>query len=438
MSLWRVIPTVGAPVSGRSAAASSAVVLPVALAATHAGVDAVSGSVAALVPAIGERFSLSGSGIAVLLAALSASSLLAQPLVGRLADSFGARRVAVAGGLLAATLLSLLGVVGELWLLYAATVAGGLGSAAFHPAAAALARQSTAARPSMGVGLFSAGGLLGLAIGPVALVTLVSFGGLGVTPLLMIPGVALSLLLWRLLPSVPAPSAPPRVSGGSLALVRGPVGRIALAAMLVGVSVTTFHVGVPLWMTQHGGVRTDSASIGWALGAFDLAAAAGGLAAALVSTRIAPARVATAGLLVAPGAFAATLLTEAGSAGFFAACLVAGAALNTAWPLLFVAAQDRSDGAVAAASGVMGFAAGIGGVAFIGIGALSDAAGLAVGLAVGFAAVVPAAGMTSRWLDRYPTRAAVLDVIAAVACPCHACSCPPSRSRYDDCAVVTA
>ena len=418
-------------------ATTTAAVAAVGLAAAHAGVDAVSGSIAVLVPTIEQRFSLSGGGIAALLAVLSASSMLAQPLVGRVADRVGVKRVAVGGALLAAPLLSLLGVVGQVWMLYAAVLLGGLGSAAFHPAAAALARQAVPSKPSLGVSLFSAGGMLGLALGPVLLVAVIAAGGVRLTPLVMVPGVVLSVVLWRVLPDARVSAEKRRRSVGALHLARGPVGRVALAGTLLAVGVTTFHVGLPLWITQEHRLATDSPVIGWALGAFDLAAAVGGLAAAALSTRVAPARVAVVALGVAPVAFAGALLTRPGSALFFLACVVAGAAANAAAPLLFVAAQDRSNGAVAAASGLMGFATGVAGVAFIGVGALSDVAGLAVGLSVGFAAVVPAAAIAIRCLDRRPVSSTINEALAAAACACHVCACPAAGDGQGACLMST-
>ena len=392
------------------------------IAAAHAGVDAVSGSVAALVPTLEGRFRLTGSQVGLMLATLSTSSMLAQPLVGRIADWVGAKKIAVAGAVTAAALLSLLGVVGHIALVYALMVAGGLGSAGFHPAAATVARRVLPDRASLAVSLFSAGGMIGMALGPIVVLLLIAHAGVGLTPLLMIPGVALGAALWRVLPD-DLPRMEHASRAGAVHLMRGPVGAIAGAGMLVGLAATTFHAGLPLWLTQRNGYDADAALIGWTLAAFDIAAAAGGLASAWAAARIAPARLATLTLAAAPAALATTLLSEPGTPLFFAACFAAGALMNAAAPLLIVAAQDRSGGAVAAASGLMGFASGAAGIAFIGIGVLADAAGLPVGLGVGFAALVPAAVIAGRTLDRRPSTADVLDVVAA-ACGCSTCSCP--------------
>lgn len=408
------------PVAAPAAAAATTAVAVVA--AAHAGVDAVSGSVAALVPTLEGRFELSGSQVGLLLATLSSASMLSQPVVGRVADRVGAKKVAAAGAITAAALLSLLGVVGHIAVVYGLLVAGGLGSAAFHPAAAVAARRALPERASLAISLFSAGGMVGLALGPVAVLLLTAHAGLGFTPLLMIPGVALGAALWRIIPDELPRSEPPTTDGAAR-LLRGPVGAVAAAGMLVGLASVTFHAGLPLWLTRHGGFDADAALIGWTLGAFDLAAALGGLASAWAASRIAPSRLAAPTLGAAPIALAATLLAEPGSAPFFVACVAAGALVNAGVPLLMVGAQDLSRGAVAAASGLMGFASGAAGIAFIGVGQLIDATSLTIGLSVGFAALLPAAAIAGRSLGRRPSSGDVLDLVAA-GCGCGACRCP--------------
>ena len=413
------------PATAVLAPAAAATTTAVAVvAASHAGVDAVTGSISALVPTLEGRFHLSGSQVGLMLATLSTSSMLAQPVVGRVADRLGAKKIAVAGALTAAALLSLLGVVGHLALVYVLMIVGGLGSAGFHPAAAAVARRVMPDRGSLAVSLFSAGGMIGMALGPIAVLLLIARAGVGFTPLLMIPGVALAIALWRVLPDDVAPMEHPRRTG-AVRLARGPVGAIAGAGMLVGLAGTTFHAGLPLWLTQRSGYQADAALIGWTLAVFDVAAALGGLTSAWGAARVAPAKLAALTLSVAPLALALVLLSDPGTPLFFVACFAAGALMNAAAPLLMVAAQDRAGGAVAAASGLMGFAGGAAGIAFVGIGFIADAAGFPIGLAVGFAALIPAAVIAGRTLDRLPSATNVLDVVAA-GCGCHVCMCPPA------------
>ena len=371
----------------------------VVIAAAHTGVDSVTGSVSALLPILEDRFTLSGAQVGALVATMSVSSLLSQPLVGRYADRIGAKKVTAAGAVVSSALLALLGVSQHLGLVYALMVVGGLGAAGFHPAAAAVSRRMLPERAQLAVSIMSAGGMIGLALGPVLVLLIAARAGLGFTPLLMIPGVVLGALLWRLLPEDPAPAERPLPPVRHL--LRGPVGRVALAGSLAAVAVTTFVAGMPLWLTQDRRLANDAAEIGWTLGLFEVAGALGGLVAGWASSRIASGRLASISMVAALAPLLLALNATPGSLGFYAAAVAAGALANAAFPLLILAAQDRAEEAVAAASGMlMGFTHGIAGIAFLGIGLLADAAGLRVALVAGFAALIPAAALSAHVLTR--------------------------------------
>lgn len=221
--------------------------------------------------------------------------------------------------------------------------------------------------------------------------------GLGFTPLLMLPGVALGAALWRLLPDDPHALDRP-ASSRTPSLLRGPVGELTLAASLAAVAVTSFNTGMPLWLSRHGGSAADRLT-GWTLALFEVAGAAGGLGAGWASSRVRPSRLVLITMAAAPVSLALVLGAAPGSFVFFAATLAGGALANAPFPLLMLAAQDRAPEAVAAASGMlMGFAYGIAGIAFLAVGVLADAAGLRVGLLAGFAPLVPAAVLSHRAL----------------------------------------
>src|SRR5687767_7656657 len=81
-----------------------------AIVVAHSSVDMVSGSISALLPTLKERFDLSSTTAGALVAAIAVSTSLSQPLVGRLADRLGARRMVATGAVVCSALLSLLGV----------------------------------------------------------------------------------------------------------------------------------------------------------------------------------------------------------------------------------------------------------------------------------------------------------------------------------------
>ena len=393
-----------------------------ALVASHSFVDLVSGSIGALLPTLKDRFALNSMQAGALVASIATSTALSQPLVGRVADRVGARRVAGVGAVLSSAMLAMVGVTPHLWIVFVLILVGGLGSAGYHPAAAVLARRVLPERAQLAMSLFAAGGMLGMAAGPIVVLLIAAHAGLGFTPLLMIPGVVLGAVLWRFLPGESA-LTPARQAGASWDLLRGPVGHLAAASGLAGLAATTFVAGLPMWLTETGGLAGDAATIGVSIGLFQVGAALGGLAIGWVVSRIAPAPLAFGTLLSAAPLMLLVLALEPGSAGFFAAALGAGMLVSSSGPLIVVAAQEHAPHAVAAASGVvMGLAGGAAGIAFIGIGAAADALGLRAGLSLGFLAAVPAAVIARRALSGR-TVAESPQLLVGAMCGCLSCTC---------------
>jgi FSR family fosmidomycin resistance protein-like MFS transporter len=392
-----------------------------AVVASHTFVDLVSGSIHALLPSIKDRFSLSSMQAAGLVATIAGSTSLSQPLVGRIADRIGARRVAAVGAVLSSSLLALVGLAPHLWLVVLLIVVGGLGSAGYHPASVVLARHVMPERAQLAVSLFAAGGMLGMAVGPIAILLIAAHSGLGFTPILMIPGVVLGVVLWRNVPDEPAITQTRR-PGEAWQLLHGPVGSLAVAAGLAGLAATTFTAGMPMWIAQTGG-DGNSVTIGLTLGLFQLGAALGGLGVGWTVARVAPPRLAFGALLLSAPLLLLVLALDPGTIGFLAATAAAGVLVSAASPLIIVAAQQRAPQSVAAASGiVMGLAGGAAGFAFIAIGALADAIGLKAALSVGFLASVPAALVARRALaDR--TKADSPRMLPGVTCSCLSCAC---------------
>ena len=426
------------------------------LAAAHLATDTVAGTFAGLLPVIQARFGLAETALAGLVAALALGTSISQPVFGALADRLGRRGVAALGAVLSASLLSLVPIAPTVALLFALLLVGGLGSAAFHPAAAGIARAAGERNRALAVGLFSAGGTLGVALGPVLVLLLIATFGLGAAPWLMVPGVLLGLLVFALVPPQAhcASDGCPKLV--DLQLFVGPVGWLALVGILIDLAYVSFTSALPLWLVAARGVARDSTLIGWTLAAFSLAAALGGVAAGVLSARLSRRLVVTGSLLLAPAPLFAIFRLEPGSPPFFLAVLLAGALVNGSLPLLIVSAQDFTPRAVATASGLlMGFTLGVAGLLYIGLGRLQESLGLEPALGLSYLVLLPAAVLafgvlTERRVSAAPdARAAVAAAFAGGPCLCTnayaaglaadatlgevrtggpACTCPPSRS----------
>jgi len=136
-------------------------------------------------PLIRTEFDLSFAQVgAVALVATTASSI-AQPLFGYFTDRWDARRVAALSVLWLGLVMGLVGLAGSYGLLLGLVALAGLGSAAFHPAGAAVVSKATRGLKGLAVSFFSVGGNLGSAISPVLMAGGLAAFGLGGTVILL-------------------------------------------------------------------------------------------------------------------------------------------------------------------------------------------------------------------------------------------------------------
>src|SRR5438105_10864887 len=166
-----------------------------ALAGGHMAVDFAGGALPALLPFLKDRFGLSYTLVAVLVLASSVSSSVVQPLFGLWSDRRGAiwllpAGVAVGGlGIAVAAASPSYGLV-VLWV-----VISGLGTAAYHPEGSKFAAYASGARRASGMSLFSVGGNVGFALGPIAATPLVLAFGLRGGFLLALPCLVIAAAL---------------------------------------------------------------------------------------------------------------------------------------------------------------------------------------------------------------------------------------------------
>jgi FSR family fosmidomycin resistance protein-like MFS transporter len=216
------------------------------LALGHLVVDMNQGALAPLLPFLKTAFGLSYASSAAILLVASMTSSLVQPIFGYLADRATRRWLLPWAVVLAATGVSLAGIVPSYWGLLAVVVISGLGVAAYHPEGYRTANRVAGDRKATGLSLFSIGGNIGIALGPPAVTFLVPRFGLPGTLGLLVPGLLVAGLLATVLPTLIAPPA-----RGVTARVTREGGRDMRGAMALLIGVVTVRSWTQLGLVTY-------------------------------------------------------------------------------------------------------------------------------------------------------------------------------------------
>lgn len=330
-----------------------------------------------LIPKLGLTYSQIGT-VAL---ATSLAGTIGQPLFGWLSDRGDPRRIVVLSLIWSGCLMGLVGLMPSFGALAVLLVLAALGSAAFHPPAAALAAQTEARNRGRAMSLFSVGGSLGAALSP-ALVGL-ALGRFGlVSTLVVIPmAVTTAVLLARQLRGVTPRDRPSPLDGATARKI--PVS--ALAALLAIVAIVgarsyyqlALETYLPQWLRGEG---QSLAMAGAALAIFMVAISAGALFGGSLSDRFGRLPVIGLSLLVIiPGHW---LMMRLSGLPQMASVVLIGLMIGASYPVTIVLAQESWPQSVGFASAmVMGLGwlpAGLG--AWV-VGRIADGSSLDNGLA---------------------------------------------------------
>ena len=348
-----------------------------AVAIAHGVNDVYSAFLHPLLPRIMGRFELSVALAAMLTMTLSLAASLLQPVMGHLADRYGARWFVIVGPLMTGVFMSLIGWAPSFAVLLLLLALGGIGSAAFHPPAASMAA-GTAGTDARGGGarlsIFSFGGAVGYAIGPLLAVAVVARWGLDRLWLAMIPVLLMTPLLLRALPrDAPHPIARAAPVERILPLLRGPLGIVFLISAIAAFVQRVFMTMQPIALAEAGQPETTGAFI---LSTYLAAQAFGSLAGGTMADRVNRQRLLLVLTALSLPAHIAAVALPAASASAVIATMIAGFLNMAVLPPIVLTAQQLVPGRVAASSGiVMGLAWATGSIAMFATGALGDVVG---------------------------------------------------------------
>jgi FSR family fosmidomycin resistance protein-like MFS transporter len=251
-------------------------------------------------------------------------------------------------------------------------VAGCLGSAAFHPTAAAIVNRVGGQRRGTAMSVHVTGGAMGNALAPLIFAPYAAHVGITWTPLLAVPALLLLLSILRGVPDVQLARAGGPRGFAALRPYAVPLALLWAAVVIRTVVALGFSTFLPVVMTGRG---MSVSQAGIAVTAYLMAGSIGGLAGGPFADRFGPRRVIAWSLaLSVPLLFTALLL----SGPIALALLIAGGFfLGSTLPVNITYAHMIAPVATGTVSSLMlGVAWGVGGLAVPLVGLAGDHVGL--------------------------------------------------------------
>jgi FSR family fosmidomycin resistance protein-like MFS transporter len=347
-----------------------------ALSSGHLVVDLAQGALPALLPFLVLKFDLSYTEAAALVLAGTISSSIVQPAFGLWSDARGALWLLPAGVAVAGLGMAAASVAPAYPLVFLAVLVSGLGVAAYHPEGSKFASYVSGRRRASGMSLFSVGGNVGFALGPLLASFLIITLDLGLDGgvFLAIPGLAAAAVLASVTGylGIFAPDGGPAAERNlEPSRPRG----LALLLLVVGLR-SVAHMGLFTFVPLYEISRGNGAGYGTRLLAlFLLAGALGTLLGGPLADRFGRRTVLIGSFVVATPLILVYALAG-GLVGAFALVL-SGAAVIGTFGVSLVMSQEYMPGRVGMASGLsIGLAIGLGGVAAVSLGAVADAVDL--------------------------------------------------------------
>jgi FSR family fosmidomycin resistance protein-like MFS transporter len=346
------------------------------LSAGHMLTDIAQGAIPALLPFLIAEHGLNYAAASALILAATISSSVIQPLFGHISDRRSLPWLMPIGPALGGLGVALVGVAPSYPWTFAAVVLSGIGVASFHPEGSRFANYVSGARRASGMSLFSFGGNVGFALGPVVVTPLVLIFGLQGTLFLIVPTWAMAAVLAHQLPRLKAFRADVvgrRISRTESRDHWGPfatLGAVIALRSFVYFGLVTF---IPLYYVHV--LHASKATGNGALTAMLLGGALGTLIGGPLADRFGRRWVLSGSMIVLPPLVVGFLLSGPVLGIVFAA--FAGAATIATFAVTIVMGQEYLPGRIGVASGVtIGLSIGLGGVGAPLLGVLADADGL--------------------------------------------------------------
>ena len=367
----------------------------------HLVTDIYQGALPAILPFLKTKLSLSYTMAGVLLMAANFTSSILQPLFGHVSDKKEKALLLPLGCLAAGVGLSMASLPDSYGFLLLLVVVSGLGVAAYHPEGYKTASFFTGARAATGMSVFSVGGNLGMALGPLFSLAVIAYLGFAGLPLMLVFAFLFLVLLifnWGYLRS-----AKPLLSAEKARVATGPPGAyLALFLVIATVVMRSWtQLGlmtyIPFYFIEH--LKGDPLYSGKLVTVFLLGGVAGTILGSMLADRVGHKKYLVYSLLVT-SLLAPLILLTTGPLLFVVLILV-GMALISSFTVTIVMAQRLLPHRLGVASGLMvGFAIGAGGFGVTLLGVVADHFGVVAALKS--ILILPLMGLGLALLIPYP------------------------------------
>lgn len=369
----------------------------------HLTADIAQGALPALLPFFKEALHLSYTLSGIILLSANIASSFVQPAFGYLTDRRPLRWLLPLSPLVACLGISITGFLPSYPLLLIAVIISGLGIAGYHPEGFKTAYFFTGEKKATGMSIFSVGGNLGVAMGPILALSLVTAFGLKGTLGLVVPGILLAAIMTLSIPWLTAPVQSSFKGTGKETKRSSSRKETMSLAILIGVVVlrSWIQMGlltyIPFYYINY--LKGSPLYAGKLVSTFLLAGAAGTLIGAPLADRWGHKWFLAASIVI----LFPLLLLFYNAHGLLAFALLglAGMSLISPSSVTVVMAQTLLPQSLGMASGLMvGFSVGAGGIGVTLLGTIADTWG--VPMAMKAILVLPLVGFGLTLLVTYP------------------------------------
>lgn len=367
----------------------------------HLVTDIYQGALPALLPFLKTRLSLSYAMAGVILMAATFASSIMQPVFGYFSDQREKVLLLPLGCLAAGVGLSLLSAPNRYGFVLLLVMISGFGVAAYHPEGYKTAHYFTGKNLATGMSVFSVGGNLGFALGPMIALTIVTQLGFEFLPVMVICSLLFLALFWYQWTAIHRAHRE-RPQGREQGAAAGRTAYLPLSLTIAAVVTRSWtQMGlmtfIPFYYIDY--LHGDPMYSGKLVSTFLLGGVAGTIIGSILADRFGHKFLLVASLVAA--SLLTPLIPAVRGPWLFVVLAAVGLALISSFTVTIVMAQRLLPKNLGIASGLMvGFAIGVGGLGVTLLGVVADSFGIPMALKA--ITILPVIGLGLSLAIRYP------------------------------------